>query len=80
MDHVESILAHKMQCFQLPKTTTTNTDKITKEFVWKKNDIEKGLPLITWDKKCMPKSKVDLAFAKQMHIIKHFSVNLCGRF
>jgi len=47
--HLESLRAHTIQCFQLLKSTTTHLQRINKDFLWKKNNTEKGLPLIAWD-------------------------------
>ena len=46
-----------MLCFQLPKYTSNHIDKLNRNFFWKKSDMKKGLTLIAWDKKCIPKSK-----------------------
>ena len=37
-------------------------DNLSRGFFWKKSNMEKGLPLIAWDKVCMPKSKGGLGF------------------
>ena len=43
--HLESIPAHTMQCFRLPVTISDNIDRVNREFFWKKNLTDKGLPL-----------------------------------
>jgi len=53
--HLESLPAHTMQCFKLPSAVATNIDRVSREFFWKKNNTEKGLPLVAWDKICRPK-------------------------
>jgi len=44
--HLESLLAHTMQCFQLPNAITSQLDRINRDFLWEKSNIEKGLHLI----------------------------------
>jgi len=39
------------------KNTMSKLDNLSRGFFWKKSNMEKGLPLIAWDKVCMPKSK-----------------------
>ena len=51
--HIESLPAHTMQCFQLPISITTQIDRLSREFFWKKNNTEKGLPLVAWDRICL---------------------------
>jgi len=34
--HLESLLAHTMQCFQLPSAIATNIDRVSREFFGKK--------------------------------------------
>ena len=55
--HLESIPAHTVQCFHLPKHTTEQIDKTNWGFLWGKSNTEKGLSLTAWDKICMPKNK-----------------------
>ena len=44
-----------MQYFKLPISTAAQIDCINREFFWKKNNVNKGLPLVAWAKVCMPK-------------------------
>jgi len=62
--NLESMLAHTMQCFQLPKTTARNINRISRNFFWQNYDDCKGLPLISWDKICRPKKAGVLGLRK----------------
>ena len=44
--YLEALPAHTMQCFELPKSVTRQLDSINREFLWKKNNTERGLNLI----------------------------------
>ena len=70
--HMEAVPAHTMLCFRLPKTVTTNLDRINKEFFWKKSNMAKGLALVAWDRVCMPKHKGGLGLRKMDAINKAF--------
>ena len=48
------MLAHTMQCFQLPSSTSKKIDKISRDFFWKKSDKDKGFPMVSLDKICPP--------------------------
>ena len=50
--NIESMPAHTMECFQLPKETNRLIDKISTNFFWKKTNENKGLPMVSWDKVC----------------------------
>ena len=43
--NIESMPAHTMQCFQLPKETNRLIDKISRDFFLKKTNDNKGLPI-----------------------------------
>ena len=77
--HIESLPAHIMQCFQLPKSTTNLLDKISRDFFWKKTSTEKGLPLIAWDKVCLPKDKGGLGLCKTNAVNKAFQYKLAWK-
>jgi len=62
--HLESLPTHTMQCFQLLKSSTNHLDKLSREFLWKKSNTEKGLPLISWNKVYMLKDKGGLGLRK----------------
>jgi len=62
--HLETLPAHTMQCFQLPKATATQLGRIDREFLWKENNTKKGLNLIGWNTICMPKAKGGLGLRK----------------
>ena len=62
--NVESMSAHTMRCFQLPKETTRPIDKISKDLFWKKSTENKGLPMVSWDKVCRPKKVGGLGLRK----------------
>jgi len=62
--NVESMLVHTMQCFQLPKDTNRQIDKISRDFFWKKSIENKGLRMIAWDKICRQKTAGGLGFRK----------------
>jgi len=55
--NLESLSAHTMQCFELPKKPTRLLDKVNQDFFWKKSGIEKGLPMLAWDKVYRPKNQ-----------------------
>ena len=55
--HLESLPAHTMQCFALPKNTSTMINNLARDFFWKQFATRNGLPLIARDKVCQPKSK-----------------------
>ena len=55
---------HTIQCFQLPKETTHEIEKISRDFFWKKSDDNKGLPMVSWDKVCQPKKVGGLGLRK----------------
>ena len=53
-----------MQCFHLPNVITDQVDRLSREFFWKMNNIEKGLPLIAWDRVCRPKDRGGIGLHK----------------
>jgi len=53
--NIESMPAHTMQCFQLPSATTSQIDRISRNFFWQNSGDNKGLPMVSWDKVCRPK-------------------------
>ena len=77
--NLESLLAHTMQCFKLPDATAKQLDCINREFFWKKNNINKGLPLIAWDKVCKPKSMGGLGLRKTKDVNMAFQSKLAWK-
>ena len=65
-----------MQCFELPTKASSYLDKCNREFFWKKYNIEKGMPLIAWDKVCRPKSQGGLGLRKTEAVNKAFQCKL----
>jgi len=70
--NIESMPAHTKQCFQLPKETNRQIDKISREFFWKKSHDNKGLPMVSWTKSVDPKRQEDLALEKWKQLIVLF--------
>jgi len=67
--HIESMLAHKMQCFQLSSKTNENIVRISANFSEKKFDLNyKSLPMVSWDKICQRK-KVRRSLPQKMEAI-----------
>ena len=62
--NIESMPAHTMQCFQLPRATTKQIDKISRAFFWKNSRDSSGLPMVAWDKICRPKKSGGLGLRK----------------
>ena len=77
--HPESLPAYTMQCFQLPTGVTNNIDRINREFFWKKNNTDKGLPLIAWDRVCKPKESGGLGLRKTAAVNKAFQCKLAWK-
>jgi len=77
--HLESLPAHTMQCFQLPRTTLCQLDNLLRTFFWKKSPSENGLPLIAWDKMCRPKSKGGLGLRNSEAVNSAFQCKLAWR-
>lgn len=77
--NLESLPAHTMQCFELPKNTTTELDRINREFFWKKSSTEKGLPMVNWDKICRPKVCGGLGLRKAEAVNKTFMCKLAWK-
>jgi hypothetical protein len=45
-----------MSCFKLPSWVINRIDKIRRDFLWRKNDINKpGIHLMNWAIVCVPK-------------------------
>jgi len=66
--NVQSMPTHTMQCFQLPKDTNQQIDKISRDFFWKKSNENKGLPMVSWDKICRSK-KVRRLGLRKMEVV-----------
>jgi len=49
---------------------------INRDFLWKKDNTNKGLPLIVWDKVCMPKSQGGIGLRKTEDINMAFQCKL----
>jgi len=74
--HLESLPAYTMQCFQLPSAVANNIDRVNREFFWKKNSTEKGLPLVAWDKICRPKQNGGMGLRKTAAVNQAFQSKL----
>jgi len=70
--HLEALPAHTMQCFLLLSAILNNTDRVRREFFWKKNNTDKGFPLMAWDKVCRPKKNGGPGFRKTAAVNKAF--------
>jgi len=70
--NVESMPAHTMQCFQLPKATNIQIDELSRDFFWKKSVDNHGLPMISWDKVCRPKRAGGLGLRKLVAVNSAF--------
>jgi len=77
--HLESLPAHTMQCFQLPLSVTTKVDRLNREFFWKKNNSEQGLPMVAWDKVCTPKNLGGLGLRKMAAVNCAFQCKLAWK-
>ena len=77
--HIESLPAHTMQCFQLPNVITAQVDRLSIEFFWKKNNTEKGLPLIAWDCICQPKDRGKIGLRKTIAVNIAFQCKLAWK-
>jgi len=77
--HLESLLAHTMQCFQLSSTISNNIDRVNRDFFWKKNNTDKGLPLVAWDKVCRPKKNGGLGLRKTAAVNQTFHCKLAWK-
>jgi len=76
---LESLPMHTMQCFQLPKKTTTLLDRVNRTFFWKKYGTEKGLPMVAWDKICQPKNLRGLGLRKTEAVNLAFQAKLAWK-
>ena len=76
--HLETLPAHTMQCFR-PSTISNNIDRVSREFFWKKNNIDKGLPLVAWDKVCRPKKHRGLGLQKTAAVNQAFQCKLAWK-
>lgn len=77
--NLEALPAHTMQCFELPKDTSSTLDKFHRDFFWKNQTIEKGMNMVSWDKMCRPKKLGGLGFGKTEAINKAFLAKLAWR-
>jgi len=77
--HLESLPAHTMQCFQLPSAVATNIDRVSREFFWKKNNTEKGLLLVAWDKICQPKQNGGIGLRKTVAVNRAYQSKLAWK-
>jgi len=76
---LEALPAHTMQCFKLPVTTATQLDCINREFFWKRNNVNKGLPLVAWEKVCMPKDMGGLGLRRAHDVNLAFQSKLAWK-
>jgi len=74
--YLESLPAHTMQSFRLPYAISNIIDRVGREFFWKKNNTEKGLPLVAWDKVCRPKEYGGLGLRKTAEVNQAFQSKL----
>jgi len=72
--NVESMPAHTLQCFQLPRDTNQQIDKISRDLFSKKSNKNKGLPTISWYKICRPNKAGGLGLRK-MEAVNSASVS-----
>jgi len=77
--NLESLPIHTMQCYKLPSRITDQLDRIHREFFWKKNTSEKGLPLVAWDKICRPKILGGLGLRKSAAVNIAFLAKLAWK-
>jgi len=77
--NLESLPTHTMQCFQLPKKTTTVLDRVNRNFFWKKSNKDQGLPMIAWDTICRPKSFGGLGLRKTEAVNLAFQAKLAWK-
>jgi len=70
--NIESMPVHTMQCFQLPSATTSQIDRISRNFFWQKLGDNKGLPMVSWDKVCRPKKAGGLGLRKMAAVNSAF--------
>jgi len=68
-----------MQCVQLPSAVANNIDRVSREFFWKKNSTEKGLPLVAWDKICRPKQNGGMGLRKTAAINRAYQRKLAWK-
>ena len=77
--HLESLPTHTMQCFHIPKVITDQVHRLSREFFWKKNNIEKGMPLIAWDLVCRPKDRGRIGLRKTAAVNIAFQCKLAWK-
>jgi len=77
--HLEALPAHSMQCFELPRHTSKHLDNYNRDFFWKRSATEQGLPMIAWDKVCMPKVIGGLGLRKTEPTNKAFQCKLAWK-
>ena len=77
--HLESLPAHTMQCFQLPNTIATQIDRLNREFFWKKNNTDKGLPLVACDRIFRPKDRGGIGLCKTTAVNTAFQCKLAWK-
>jgi len=68
-----------MQCFELPCHTSKHLYKCNRDFFWKKFATEQGLPMIAWDKVCMPQVIGGLRLHKTEPTNKAFQCKLAWK-
>jgi len=77
--HLESLPAHTMQCFSLPRKTTTGLNKIARGFFGKKSSTQHLIPTVSWDKSCRPKCHGGLGLQKAEATNKAFQCKLAWK-
>jgi len=77
--HLESLPAHTMQCFELPKSTARTMDRVNRDFFWKRNSPNQGMPMVAWDSICSPKYAGGLGLRKTEAVNTAFQCKLAWR-
>jgi len=67
---------HAMQCYKLPGMVTQQLDRINRDFFWKNSHLDKGMPLVAWDKVCRPKQLGGLGLRKTSAVNTAFLAKL----
>ena len=74
--NLEALPVHAMQCCKLPGMVTKQLDRINRDFFWKTSNLDKGMPLVAWDKVCRPKQLGGLGLRKTSAVNTAFLAKL----